>query len=70
MQRCNIFLNDRLVYSEKTSGKNEIIKIILPKKFLKIGANKLEFNLPDANKPQNDTRTLGLAFEGMTFRAR
>ena len=70
MQRCNIFLNDRLVYSEKTSGKNEIIKIILPKNFLKIGANKLEFNLPDANKPQNDTRTLGLAFEGMTFRAR
>jgi ADP-heptose:LPS heptosyltransferase/glycosyltransferase involved in cell wall biosynthesis len=68
-QRIIARLNGRQVVSATYDGKN--IRLMVPGKYLKVGSNALEFELPDARMPGNgDTRRLAIAVKSLEIQMR
>ena len=67
-QRLSLWLIDVEIWSGRLSGKPEVLVVDVPPHALRNETNTLEFELPDARRPESgDPRILGFALESLSL---
>jgi hypothetical protein len=68
-QQIIISINSKVLYSEKSTGSDQVIKITGISNLLKDGENLIEIQTPDARKPESaDPRLLGFSLKKFELR--